>query len=86
LNQHFPPGLSCSKRITREAVSLCSALVRGFRVVVRRIDYVSSAARPAEEGRTGPLNARAMIDATIFALLVGAVSTPVAWWGISRFG
>jgi hypothetical protein len=27
-----------------------------------------------------------MIDATIFALLVGAVSTPVAWWGISRFG
>jgi hypothetical protein len=29
---------------------------------------------------------RAMIDAALFALLVGAVATPVSWWGISRFG
>jgi hypothetical protein len=27
-----------------------------------------------------------MIDATIFALLVGAVATPISWWGLSRFG
>jgi hypothetical protein len=27
-----------------------------------------------------------MIDAALFALLVGAVATPVSWWGISRFG
>jgi hypothetical protein len=28
----------------------------------------------------------AMIDATIFALLVGAVATPISWWGLNRFG
>jgi hypothetical protein len=33
-----------------------------------------------------PLNPRAMIDATIFALLIGAVATPISWWGLSRFG
>jgi len=27
-----------------------------------------------------------MIDATIFALLVGAVTTPISWWGLNRFG
>src|ERR1700712_5007600 len=27
-----------------------------------------------------------MIDATIFALLVGAVATPISWWGLNRFG
>jgi hypothetical protein len=29
---------------------------------------------------------RAMFDAALFALLVGAVATPLSWWGISRFG
>ena len=41
---------------------------------------------PREEGRAVAWNPPAMIDATIFALLVGAVATPVSWWGISRFG
>jgi hypothetical protein len=27
-----------------------------------------------------------MIDAAIFALLVGAIATPVSWWGLNRFG
>jgi hypothetical protein len=60
-------------------------------MVVRRqlphgIGYVSSRVRTAEEVPPRPLNTRAMIDATIFALLVGAVATPVSWWGLSRFG
>jgi hypothetical protein len=47
---------------------------------------VSSRVRAAQEDGGGALNPRAMIDATIFALLVGAVATPVSWWGLSRFG
>jgi len=27
-----------------------------------------------------------MIDAALFALMIGAIATPVSWWGISRFG
>jgi len=27
-----------------------------------------------------------MIDATIFALLIGAVATTISWWGLNRFG
>ena len=48
------------------------------------IGYVSS--RPAsrqERGRRAA-NAGAMIDAAIFALLVGAIATPVSWWGLNR--
>jgi hypothetical protein len=60
-------------------------------MVVRRrllhgIGYVSSRVRAAEEVGGRPLNPRAMIDATLFALLVGAIATPVSWWGLSRFG
>jgi hypothetical protein len=44
------------------------------------------ASAPAQEAGAAPLNTRAMIDATIFALLVGAVAAPVSWWGLSRFG
>ena len=57
----------------------------GFHAGAQRIDYVSSRVRPAQEGGAGALNPRAMIDATIFALLVGAVATPISWWGLSRF-
>jgi hypothetical protein len=60
--------------------------VLGFHSTLRRIGYVSSRVRSAQEDGARPLNARAMIDATIFALLVGAVATPVSWWGLSRFG
>jgi hypothetical protein len=60
--------------------------VLGFHSTLRRIGYVSSRVRSAQEDGARPLNPRAMIDATIFALLVGAVATPVSWWGLSRFG
>lgn len=60
--------------------------LQGFRAAGQRIDYVSSRVRPTQEAGGGPLNPRAMIDATIFALLVGAVTAPVSWWGLSRFG
>ena len=50
------------------------------------IGYASSRVRRREEGRAVALNPRAMIDATIFAVLVGAIATPVSWWGLSRFG
>jgi hypothetical protein len=46
---------------------------------------VSSPVREAQEAGAGALNPAAMIDATIFALLVGAVATPISWWGLSRF-
>jgi hypothetical protein len=39
-----------------------------------------------QERRRGTANAGAMIDATIFALLVGAIATPVSWWGLNHFG
>jgi len=51
-----------------------------------RIGYVSSRVRGTQEAGAAPLNQRAMIDATIFALLVGAVATPISWWGLNRFG
>jgi hypothetical protein len=60
--------------------------VVGFHAGLRRIDYVSRRVRAAQEDGAAPLNPRAMIDATIFALLVGAVATPISWWGLSRFG
>jgi hypothetical protein len=47
---------------------------------------VSSRAPRRQERRRRPANAGAMIDATIFALLVGAIATPVSWWGLNRFG
>jgi hypothetical protein len=47
---------------------------------------VSSRARRAQEAGAAALNPPAMIDATIFALLVGAVATPISWWGLNRFG
>jgi hypothetical protein len=47
---------------------------------------VSSRAPHGQECRRGAANAGAMIDATIFALLVGAIATPVSWWGLNRFG
>jgi hypothetical protein len=51
-----------------------------------RIGYVSSRAPETQEAGAVALNRPAMIDATIFALLVGAVATPISWWGLSRFG
>jgi hypothetical protein len=62
------------------------ARLQVFRPAGRDIGYVSSRVRRREEGRGLALNSPAMIDATIFALLVGAVATPVSWWGLSRFG
>ena len=50
------------------------------------IDYVSSPVRGTKEAGARALNPPAMFDATIFALLVGAVAAPVSWWGLSRFG
>jgi hypothetical protein len=47
---------------------------------------VSSRAPRRQERRRRSANAGAMIDATIFALLVGAVAAPVSWWGLNRFG
>jgi hypothetical protein len=47
---------------------------------------VSSRAPRPQERRRATANAGAMIDATIFALLVGAIATPVSWWGLNRFG
>jgi hypothetical protein len=47
---------------------------------------VSSPAPGGQERRRGAQNVGAMIDATIFALLVGAVATPISWWGLNRFG
>jgi hypothetical protein len=34
--------------------------------------------------RRDAANGGAMIDAAIFALLVGAIATPVSWWGLNR--
>jgi hypothetical protein len=74
------------------------SIQRGYHVLARchpgssptsrgpRIGYVSRRVRAAQEDGARPLNPRAMIDATIFALLVGAVATPISWWGISRLG
>jgi hypothetical protein len=53
---------------------------------VTDIGYVSSPTLRRQERRRGAANAGAMIDATIFALLVGAVATPISWWGLNRFG
>ena len=47
---------------------------------------MSSRVRSPEEDAAASLNPPAMFDATIFALLVGAVATPISWWGLSRFG
>ncbi|HEX6695913.1 MAG TPA: hypothetical protein VF080_03935 [Solirubrobacteraceae bacterium] len=47
---------------------------------------MSSRVRCAQEGGAAPWNRAGMIDATIFALLVGAVTTPISWWGLNRFG
>ena len=41
--------------------------------------------RPAgRSAGAAPANGGAMIDAAIFALLVGAIATPVSWWGLNR--
>jgi hypothetical protein len=47
---------------------------------------VSSRPPRRQERERRPANGGAMIDATIFALLVGAVATPISWWGLNRFG
>jgi hypothetical protein len=47
---------------------------------------VSSRAPRRQERPRRSANAGAMIDATIFALLVAAIATPVSWWGLNRFG
>ena len=44
---------------------------------------VQSAGEPQDRGRRAA-NAGAMIDAAIFALIVGAIATPVSWWGLNR--
>jgi hypothetical protein len=61
---------------------VCWAFMPG----VRHIGYVSSCVQAREERVAVALNPPAMIDATIFALLVGAIATPISWWGLSRFG
>jgi hypothetical protein len=51
---------------------------------VSGIDYVSSRPPRRQERRRGAANPGAMIDAAIFALLVGAITTPLSWWGLNR--
>jgi hypothetical protein len=50
------------------------------------IGYVSSRAPARQERERRSAKPGAMIDAAVFALLVGAIATPVSWWGLSRFG
>jgi hypothetical protein len=58
--------------------------VQGFRLVGRDIGYVSSRAARRQERERRAANGGAMIDAAIFALVVGAIATPVSWWGLNR--
>ena len=59
---------------------------RGFARIVLGIGYVSSRPASRQERERRAANGGAMIDAAIFALLVGAIATPVSWWGLNRFG
>jgi hypothetical protein len=48
------------------------------------IGYVSIRGPRRQERERRSANPGAMIDAAIFALLVGAIATPVSWWGLNR--
>jgi hypothetical protein len=46
--------------------------------------YVSSWPASRQDRGRRAANAGAMIGAAIFALIVGAIATPVSWWGLNR--